>query len=480
MLKKQSNKLLNVGIIFIIAFVIVAALMAIIARGYIKSRSFIGGDEPHYVMMVDSLLKDKDFNLKNDYELDRSIEYYGQELFPHIAPIIDYKNSNNWYSIHTIGLPLLMYAPYKIADVLGVRIFLIILQLSTIFIFYLILKKYIQNKTKVFIGLLLLASCSIFWQNLGGIFPDLLLVLFVGLLILLFGKKDLLSNFEISILIVVAALTHSKSMTVLVPIYIFHYVYLIKQIGFTELAKKYWPPFLLTIIAFLFYANYLYVNYGVILPSQLYGEKGQLFRGNMIFNLLAILLDRVKGLLIYFPVLAVSGPYLIRGFLNLKNNLKTLVKYKNTEHLFVLAGVIIGMTLLLITQLGFDDWSGSFSPNGRYILVFIFAIIFLIARYINYKNIYELVVLYIFTLANFIITIFTLSKVDIYFDAGKDSVLSNKLLINKIFPIFQLAITKSEIGYISYSIILLCIIVLVNVALFNLYKKNEVYEKGLK
>jgi hypothetical protein len=476
MLKNQSNKLFNFGIIFIVTIVIAMALMAIINRGYFKSRSFIGGDEPHYVMMVDSLLKDKDFNLKNDYELSRSIQYYGEELFPHLAPIIDYKNSNNWQSIHTIGLPLLMYAPYKIAGVLGVRIFLIILQLSTIIVFYFILKKYIKDKTKVLIGLLLLTSCSLFWQNLGGIFPDILLVLFVGLSILLFGKKDLLSNFEISILIVVAVLTHSKSIAVLVPIYIFHYLYLIKQIGFTELVKKYWSPLLVTIIAFLFYANYLYVNYGVILPSQLYGEKGQLFRGNMIFNLLAILFDRVKGLLIYFPVLAVSGPYLTRAFLNLKNNLKTLVKNKNTERLFVLAGVMIGMTLLLITQLGFDDWSGSFSPNGRYMLVFIFAIIFLIARYINYKNIYELVVLSVFTLANFIITIFTISKVNIYFDAGKDSVLSNKLLINKILPIFQLVITKSEIGYISYSIILISIIVLLNVALFNLYKKNEAYE----
>jgi hypothetical protein len=479
MLKNKSNKLFTIGILVIGIIAAVILFSALITRGYFKSRSFIGGDEPHYVMMVDSLLKDKDFNLKNDYELSRSIQYYGEELFPHLAPIIDYKNSNNWQSIHTIGLPLLMYVPYKIAGVLGVRIFLIILQLSTIIVFYFILKKYIKDKIKVLIGLLLLISCSLFWQNLGGIFPDLLLVLFVGLSILLFGKKSILQNIELTIVVLIASITHSKAIALLIPIYIAHVLYLIKDLGIVSVLRHYWASFGLLILGFTAYAIFLLNNYGVFLPSQLYGEKGQLFSANMYFNLLAILFDRVKGLIVYYPILLISGPYLYRAFTSSWLAFKNIIKNKkiNKEN-YLLVSIIIGLFILGLTQLGFDDWSGSFSPNGRYMLVFIFMIIFLIAKYINLKNVFEKIILALFLSFNFIVTFLTVSRIDVYFDTGKESFLSQQLLLNSSLPLFSLSVKNNDLEKIIYSSLILLIVILFNLALINLYDfksklKNE-------
>ena len=130
---------------YLLSFVLIifASFLLIILvfnkRGYLNDKSFIGGDEPHYIMMVDSLVRDGDFNLKNDYTEVRSEGYYGLKLFPHLSPVIDYDKSDNWYSIHTIGLPLIMYLPYKLGGVIGARLTLIILQLATVVVFYYVL-----------------------------------------------------------------------------------------------------------------------------------------------------------------------------------------------------------------------------------------------------------------------------------------------------------------------------------------------------
>jgi len=474
MLKKPNKKFLRIASLSILLISSIFIFISFNTRGYFKNISFIGGDEPHYIMMTDSFLKDKDFNLKNDYSLDRSLSYYGDKLFPHLPPIIDYNKSDNWYSIHTIGLPLLMNIPYDLAGLLGVRFFMIMLHLLVIVVFYFVLKKYIKERNKVLIGLILLVSCSLFWQNFGGIFPDLLMVLFLGLLILNFGKEDLFSNFGLNLVVVIAALTHTKSIVLLAPIYIAHYLFISSKIGFKKVAIRYFCCFLVPLISSVLYIIFLYSNYGIILPSQIYGEKGQLFSGNMLYNFLAILFDRVKGLLIYFPILAVSGPYFYRFYLDIKRALIDFIRHRELKlDQYMLFGLIIGMLALFFTQLGFDDWSGSFSPNGRYMLVFVFATIFIFSRYINYRNIYERSLLIIFTTLNFIISLKVIDSIDVYLDTGKESFISQKILINSGLPIFGLKIENEDVDKIVYSLLLLLIIIILNIFLTNLYSNDK-------
>jgi hypothetical protein len=466
--------------LYILSFVLIifASFLLIILvfnkRGYLNDKSFIGGDEPHYIMMVDSLVRDGDFNLKNDYTEVRSGGYYGSKLFPHLSPVINYDKSDNWYSIHTIGLPLIMYLPYKLGGVIGARLILIILQLATVVVFYYVLKRFLNDKKRVFIGLLLLISCSIFWQNFGGIFPDILLAMFLGLSVLLFGKRGILLNMMLNLLLVLSVITHSKAIPLLVPIVIAHYLYLVSEIGVKKVLATYWSSFAASAVLLSLYGRFLFINYGVVFPSQLYGKNGQLFSANMLYNFLAILFDRAKGVLIYFPILAVSGPYLCRFYLELKSNILKVYYRRNVEpasYLFV--GLIIGLVLLFFTQLGFDDWSGSFSPNGRYMLVFILLVIFLIAKYINYNNILERYVLVIFTSLNFIVTFYVTYKITIYLDTGKEGFLAQKIYMDAVLPLFDLVVTSKNLAGIVYSILLFVLLVITNLALFKLYKKPK-------
>jgi hypothetical protein len=106
-------------------------------------------------------------------------------------------------------------------------------------------------------------------------------------------------------------------------------------------------------------------------------------------------------------------------------------------------------------------------------LIFIFVIIYAIAKYLNFRSILEKSILSIFITLNFLITFIVTSRVDIYFDAGKETFLSQKLLINTLLPTFGIAVKDSDLDKIIYTAILFIILILLNMMLINLYKKNE-------
>jgi uncharacterized membrane protein len=141
----------------------------------------------------------------------------------------------------------------------------------------------------------------------------------------------------------------------------------------------------------LAYVTFLYVNYGIFSPSQLYGGTGQLFSANPIYNVTAILTDRSKGLFVHFPLLLIAGPFIFRMVLDLwKFTNKTKWNHKNlTQNHYLVFGLVAGLIFLLTTLIGFFDWSGSTAPNGRNMLPFILIFIFIVAKYFNPKNILE-------------------------------------------------------------------------------------------
>lgn len=467
-------------IIILLAFVLTTVLLFVV-RGQYKQISFIGGDEPHYIMMTDSLVKDGDFNLKNDYELKRALEYYPVPgLFPHIAVIIDYMQSDQWYSVHTIGLPILLAAPYKLFGLVGARLLMILLQLASVVLFMKILERYLQDRYRVVIGMIILFCCTFFWQNMGAVFPDLVFVSITGAAILLFARKDIASNIGFVLLLCIGVLVHSKVMVLVGPIYIAHQMLLLTSSGLSIWSKKYSLYAIFAILFAMMYSRFLYVSYGVYSPSQLYGAKGQLFAGNMLANSMAVLLDRTKGLAVYFPVILIAGPYLYLAVRRLKDYKVMIAKQlKMPQTVYLSAGLGVGLLALLITQLGFDDWSGSFSPNGRYMLVFIFAMIFIIAKYINYKNVLELFMVGSATMVSALISIVIARKLDIYLDTGIESAVTMRFEVLKAFPLYPLVIKTITNAQLYRSVGIIVAIVLFNILLYKLYTNKRLKKNFL-
>src|SRR5919201_1845818 len=77
------------------------------------------GDEPHFLVMIQSLLHDGDFDLRNNYLNHDYFDYYPFSLYQHII-----EEGTHWYPIHSLGLPLLAAPWFAIGGRAGVVVML--------------------------------------------------------------------------------------------------------------------------------------------------------------------------------------------------------------------------------------------------------------------------------------------------------------------------------------------------------------------
>ncbi|WP_025182427.1 hypothetical protein [Leptospira kirschneri] len=135
-----------------------------------KKKIPITGDEPHYLMISESILKDWDFDLRNNYEEDRVVKKI-------IGPV-DVENhtiekNGKYYSIHSIGISYIVSIGYSIYGIVGARISLALLAGILPFLFYQLGKTFQFSGTEA-TAIAVLYSISLpFPLAAGQIFPDL-------------------------------------------------------------------------------------------------------------------------------------------------------------------------------------------------------------------------------------------------------------------------------------------------------------------
>jgi hypothetical protein len=99
------------------------AIYAVAAWQVVPSRP--EGDEPHYLIITQSLLKDRDLRIENNHRNGDYRAFYGGQL-----PKPDYRRAGRngeIYSIHAPGLPVLIAPAFAIGGYHGVVVFLIVL-----------------------------------------------------------------------------------------------------------------------------------------------------------------------------------------------------------------------------------------------------------------------------------------------------------------------------------------------------------------
>jgi len=78
------------------------------------------GDEPHYLVMAQSLRSDGDLDLTDEFASREYAPFYGGDLAPHTSPNTP---PGRLYSMHSPGLPVLLLPGYAIAGYAGARTF---------------------------------------------------------------------------------------------------------------------------------------------------------------------------------------------------------------------------------------------------------------------------------------------------------------------------------------------------------------------
>jgi hypothetical protein len=126
------------------------------------------GDEPHYLLMTQSLLRDGDFDLRNNYEHMDYLEYYPRVIPDAHVTLV----GNYWYPVHGIGLPILSAPWFALAGRAGVVVMLTLMSVAGIRIMWSVLqqagfKGRVTNTSVLVMGFTLpLLSLS------GQIFPE--------------------------------------------------------------------------------------------------------------------------------------------------------------------------------------------------------------------------------------------------------------------------------------------------------------------
>ena len=82
------------------------------------------GDEPHYLIAADSLVRDGDFDLSNNYNPNVFLDWYAS---PNLDRQVKARADGAQFLIHTYGLSILIAPAYWLAGARGVAYFMALL-----------------------------------------------------------------------------------------------------------------------------------------------------------------------------------------------------------------------------------------------------------------------------------------------------------------------------------------------------------------
>jgi hypothetical protein len=105
--------------------IFVVSLVLYLAFGVLSAKSMaLGGDEPHYLVITESLLRDGDLKIENNHRQGDYKSFYQGELRP---DFFERGSNGEIYSIHAPGLPVLVIPAYVLGGRIGVVVFIALL-----------------------------------------------------------------------------------------------------------------------------------------------------------------------------------------------------------------------------------------------------------------------------------------------------------------------------------------------------------------
>ena len=330
------------------ARVLLPLVAVVYAGAALRVQSQVGaeGDEPHYLMVAESLLRDHDLRLDNDYAERRYAAFVRKgTLEPHYR--VRGKNGEI-YSLHAVGLSLLLLPAYALGGYPLASLFqaglgvLLIAQLRGL------VEDWLGDAAVAGQTALLLAFSAPLLHYAGLVFTEIpaALLLTSGLRL---AASATLGSRQAFLLALCAAL---------LPWLNVRYAVLSLLLG--AYATRTRPPakslvlaasvVAVSVLALLIYHQSLY---GFFDPRRVYGTRPELALASLIEGLPGLLLDQEFGLLVYAPVFVLAAPGFV--FLWRKDRAAALVSLALVLSALVLAG-------------SWHMWRGGFNPPARFLV----------------------------------------------------------------------------------------------------------------
>jgi len=358
---KKYKELIPQGIVFL-AFLFIYIIIGYFPKT-INGFSYITGDEPHYLVMTQSIANDGDFNLDNNYKLDLHKEFYNADLDVHYIDI-----HGKSYSLHSFGLPIIMTPFYKLFGYKGVFLGIIVFSCLGLVAVYNICK-YFSNPHSAFAATFFLgltAPVSIYLSS--QLFPETIaFTLFACLISIVLGldSKHLIYSFILILIIsIMLSLLHIKFTLLTFGAGLLSMIIALKNKSMKHVFI-FWPLIgIMTLLTTYIILSITYDGYVLEALRKVARPAGHESAPSMTLKYLLRgvylnFFEREKGIFWYMPILLIflNPLYIYRIF-----------RYRLLNYKLQILGVFISNIPYLTAAFSFFDSSGGWCPPGRYLI----------------------------------------------------------------------------------------------------------------
>ncbi|MGE3842174.1 MAG: ArnT family glycosyltransferase [Vicinamibacterales bacterium] len=317
---------------------------------------FPGGDEPHYLVIAQSLWRDGDLRIENNHRRGDTLEYYATDLEPHfLARGVD----GEIYSVHPVGLPVLLAPVYALGGYRAVVALLIVVSAVTAWLSWRLAHRVTGSITASLFGWMACTLSAPFVFNSFTVYPEmcagLLAVMSFGLVTRdVAGKRCAMAPW-----------TAAGMLVALLPWLSTKYAFMAGALGLIALGRM-WshrrvPSCVArTALAFIVpcaislacWFGFFWWIWGTPSPSAPYGAESGTNAANLLAGVPGLLFDQEYGLLAVAPALAI-------GLLGLG----TMFSNRNQRRLAIEVAAVAGGLLALVGA--FHIWWGGSAAVGR-------------------------------------------------------------------------------------------------------------------
>ncbi len=296
-------------------FVATAAVAGLAAERLTNSALFPSGDEPHYLVIAQSLWRDHDLKIENNHVRGDYREYFTSDLDPHY---LTRGRDGEIYSIHPIGMSILLAPVYALAGYKGAVWALILMGALAASIAWRWTVRTLNAPGAATFAWAAIALSAPFMFNTFTVYPEIA----AGLAVMFALSTTLKTNTErsgllpwLAVGIAIATLPwlstkYAPMSAALLLVVIFRFR---REKGPATFLRdsKVWTIVAIYAVSLAAWFAFFYAIWGNPLPMAPYGSLVQTTPKNLLFGGPGLLFDQEYGLLAYAPVyiLAATGLY---------------------------------------------------------------------------------------------------------------------------------------------------------------------------
>jgi len=321
-------------------------------------KTHILGDEPHYIVIASAIADYGEFETTKAYTKDSNRKALSSPSFQPEPPkkgqnylYHSLASSHGLYSIHNIGLPLIIAPFFKLYGVSGVKIFLILFFSTSIILLWKFMSTLKTTQTDKILLTIVTIFAFPFLTASNQIYPSLpsAIISLLSIIWILHRHQIKKNKLYIYDLIILAIIAYQPWLQIkfLAPALI-STIAIVLANNYSNLLKKFllFVPIVLSIILLALYNNYAFDN--VFGP---YSQGSLVINKTALIVLLGLHIDQFQGVFLQNPIMFIGLLFLIPFFKwNWKIAILTILLYLS----------------MIVPNAMHPCWYGGYSYAGRF------------------------------------------------------------------------------------------------------------------